>query len=29
VVSGTADIEKDLKHEFKTPKLYFGIQYNF
>jgi len=29
VVSGTSDIEKDLKYDFKPPKLYFGIQYNF
>lgn len=29
VVGGSSDIEKDLKYEFKTPKLYFGIQYNF
>ena len=29
VVTGTSDVEKDLKYEFKAPKLYFGIQYNF
>ncbi len=29
VVSGTSDIEKDLKYDFKAPKIYFGIQYNF
>lgn len=29
VVTGTSDIEKDLKYEFKSPKIYFGIQYNF
>lgn len=29
VVSGTSDIEKDLKFELKLPKLYIGIQYNF
>jgi hypothetical protein len=28
-VSGTADIEKDYKFDFKKPKIYFGIQYNF
>jgi hypothetical protein len=24
-VSGTADIEKDYQHEFKAPKIYFGM----
>ena len=28
-VSGTADIDKDLKYKFVTPKPYVGIQYNF
>jgi hypothetical protein len=28
-VSGSADIEKDVKYELASPKAYFGIQYNF
>jgi hypothetical protein len=29
VVSGTAEIDEDLRYEFTKPKLYIGLQYNF
>jgi hypothetical protein len=29
IVTGTSDVENDLSYEFKLPKLYVGIQYNF
>ncbi|XZF14082.1 hypothetical protein ACTHGU_20070 [Chitinophagaceae bacterium MMS25-I14] len=28
-VTGSADVEKDLKYQLAVPKMYFGIQYNF
>ncbi len=28
-ISGTDDIDKDLKFQFRQPKPYIGIQYNF
>jgi hypothetical protein len=29
VVTGQADVDKDLAYKFNSPKLYWGIQYNF